>query len=81
MREMRLNSRRVNANVQDITSANDNVSKIRRWSATLVLRCPLKDNVHVAVAVDHLAAKLDVILKANVNVALQLLDEYVEGFP
>lgn len=62
----------VYANIEDITSSDNEASKVRRWVPASVFTCPVQDDVHVTVAVYHLAAIFAIILQPNGNVSIQL---------
>lgn len=68
------------ADVQDVTSSNDQASKVSRGISSSKFPGTVEDNVHVAVAIDHLSAILGVILQADRNVSLQLPHQKVQWF-
>jgi len=61
------------ADVENVASTQDQVSEVCSGRIASVLGGSVKDYVHVTVAVDHLAAVLDVILQSDANVRVQLL--------
>ena len=69
---------RFNRNVQNIAATKNYVAIVRRWRVTSVFCGPLKDDVHVAVGVDHVSAVLDVVLEADDDFGIQFLDQQVE---
>ena len=64
-------TRGVYANIEDITSSDDKATKVRCWVPASVFTCPVEDDVHVTVAVYHLAAIFAIILQSDGNVSVQ----------
>ena len=53
---------RLDANVENVASAKDNVTIVGRWRIASVLCCSVEDYVHVAVCVNHPAAVFYIVL-------------------
>jgi hypothetical protein len=64
----------VHADIQNITSSDDETPKVRRRIPASVFTCSVKNDVHMTVAVDHLATILGIILQPDGNVSVQLSD-------
>lgn len=77
----RLLSCLVNTNVEYVASTQNEVSEVCSRRVASIFRRSVQDYVHVAVAIDHLAAVLDVVLESDRNVGVQLLDQKVQRFP
>jgi len=66
----RLLNRRVYADIEDITSSDDEASKVRCWIPAPVFTCPVEDDVHVTVTIDHLTAIFAIILQSDGNISV-----------
>ena len=53
---------RVHANIEYVASAEDDVSVVGCRRVTPVFGRAIKDDVHVTIRLDHLAAVLDIVL-------------------
>ena len=71
---------RLDADIQNVASAEDNVAIVCCWRIAPVLSCSVEDYVHVAVRVNHPASIFHIILQANANLCVQFLHEKVKGF-
>ena len=60
----------VHTNVQYVASAQNHISEICRGRIASVFDSPVQNYVHVAVAVDHLAAVLNVVLQSDDDIGV-----------
>ena len=74
-------SRLVNTNVEYVASAQNEVSEVCGRRVAPVLGRSVQYYVHMAVAVDHLAAVLDIILQSDGDVGVQLLYQKIQWLP
>jgi len=70
----------LDANVEDVASAKDDVTIVCRRRVAPVLCGSIKYYVHVAVCVNHSASIFYIILQADADFCIQLLHEKVEWF-
>jgi hypothetical protein len=64
--------------VEDVASSNYEASIVRGRLASTVLSSSIEDDVHVAVAVDHLAPIFTIILELDCHVTVHFADEKIE---
>ncbi len=64
--------------VEDVASSNYEASIVRGGLASTVLSSSIEDDVHVAVAVDHLAPIFSVVLELDCHVTVHFTDEKVQ---
>jgi len=69
---------RVHADVEDIVPSNEDVSVVRDDVRVDGLSGLLKDDIHVVVASNHLAAIFDVILQLHYHIAIEAMHQDVE---
>jgi len=71
----------VHTNVQYVASTQNDVSEVCGGGVASILDCPIKNYVHVTVAVDHLPSVLDIVLQPDRDVGVQLLNQNVQWLP
>src|SRR6266516_174347 len=76
--ETRLKCRLTHADVEYVASSNYQASIVRGRVAATVLSSSVEDDVHVAVAVDHLAPILSIVLQLYSHVPVHLADKKVQ---
>src|SRR5207245_11341016 len=76
--ETRLRCRLTHADVEYVASSNYQASIVRGRVAATVFSSSVEDDVHVAIAVNHLAPILSIVLQLDCHVAVHLADEKVE---
>jgi hypothetical protein len=64
--------------VEDVASSNYEASIVGGRLASTILTRPIEDDVHVAVAVDHLAPIFSIVLELDCHVAVHLADEKIQ---
>ena len=67
------------SDVEDVASSNYQATIVRRCLSASVFSGPVENYVHVAVAIDHLAPILSIVLELDCHVAVHLADEKVQG--
>jgi len=72
-----LSCRNVKHYVENVVAAQQDASIVRDQLVVLGLGGPFQQNVHVAIALDHLALVLAAVIQHDCDSCVQLLDEDV----
>src|SRR5207247_8756586 len=76
--EPHLRCRLTHADVEYVASSHYQASVVCSWVAAAILSRSVEDDVHVAVAVDHLAPILSIVLQLYSHVSVHLADAKVQ---
>ena len=71
----------VDADIENVATSQNEIPKIGSWRIPSVLCGAVQYDVHMTVAVDHLAAVFDVILQPDADVRIEFLHEQIQRFP
>jgi hypothetical protein len=71
-------ARRCHGDVEDVASPNYEASIVGGCLASPILSGSIQDDVHVAIAVDHLAPIFSIVLELDCHVAVHFTDEKVK---
>jgi len=71
-------ARRCHSDVEDVAASNYQATIVGGRLASTILSRPIEDDVHVAIAVDHLAPILSIVLELDCHVTVHLADEKIQ---